>query len=126
MKVNWCVPTVNIKHFIDHYLKILPTSEEPDNAIGTEYSRFGSPTENTEFSPLNEKAALNKANQLPSMLLKEINKEIAEWINSIGNLSPLLSDYSAWHFSELALGIIWVTVSFSFKWIASKNLFNLI
>ena len=120
MKINWCIPTVNIKHFLDHYLKILPISEESEKVIGTEYSRLGSPSEQTDFSPLNEKAILHKTNQLPSVLLKEINKEIADWISSIGNLSPLLYDYWYCNFSEMALAIMCVTVSFSFKWIAGK------
>ena len=98
-------------------MKILPVSDEPDNA-GTEYSRFGSPTLNTEFSPTNPKVRANQSNQLSSQLLKEINKEIGEWVNSIGNLSPLLNDFSWWNLSEMAIAILWVTISFSFKWLA--------
>ena len=121
MKVSWCIPTVNIKHFIDHFIKILPASDENEKCAGTEYSRFGSPSNKSEFSTVNVQIKSNLANQLPSQLLKEVNKEIEEWVNSIGNLSPLLDDFSCWNLSEMGIAIVWVTISFSFKWLAGRS-----
>ena len=116
-KIDFKLTPVNLKHFIDHYMKILPTLEEKKK-YDMETSPISSPVRKDMMPDAFDKnlGGIKRREQVE--LLNEINKEIKEWINSISNLSPLLSDFSWWNFSEIAVASWWVTVSFSFKCLA--------
>mmetsp|Transcript_21474 Transcript_21474/g.19047 ORF Transcript_21474/g.19047 Transcript_21474/m.19047 type:complete len:113 (+) Transcript_21474:318-656(+) len=93
-KIDYKISPVNLKHFIDHYMKILPTIQDK-HKFETETSRLYSPLKSSIMPEAFEKniSGINKREQVE--LLKEINTEIKECINSISNLSPLLSDFSS-------------------------------
>ena len=120
LKIDFKISPVNLKHFIDHYIKILPSLDDKIKN-NWENSIWSSPQSIKDLIPeLFEKnlKSIKKREQVE--LLKEMNDEIREWINSICNLSPLLPDFSKCNFSEVAVASVWVTVSFSFKCLASK------
>lgn len=89
--------------------------------MNRELSPFTSPGLYSDFktNSLHNKLSTAKKNENLE-ILKEINDEIKDWVNSIGNLSPLLPEYSSWNFSEIGIAVLCVTISFSFKCLAGK------
>lgn len=39
-RINWKIPMINVKHFIDHYKRILPAFDKKDEEGSAELTRF--------------------------------------------------------------------------------------
>ncbi|CAI2386317.1 unnamed protein product [Moneuplotes crassus] len=121
LMIDFKINPVSLKHFIDHYCLILPQPEE--RVSETETSQVSSIFEDKKcmMTEAFNKSIKGIRKREQTAMIKEINDEIKECINSISNLSPLLPDFCCCHFSEISIASLCVTVSFSFKCLAAKN-----
>lgn len=86
-RIDWRMQVVNPKHFIDHFVRILPKFNQlPFSSPNKTYDRANSPI---STSSTNSYIASSKMRSLQ----KALNEEIEDCIDSIAKLSPLVPDY---------------------------------
>lgn len=81
-KINWKSPIVNVKHFIDHYIKVLPDFKKLH--ISNLKNHFAWDKESSD------KGQAKLFSRKMISLQGQLNEEIEDCIDSVAKLAPLV------------------------------------
>lgn len=113
-RINWKIPMITVKHFVDHYKRILPDFDKKDEAGTAEINRF------TKFFSIDE----SLQSELTSVGMKDLYKtwreEILECIDAISKLSPLMPEYINFKTKEISTAALVVSIKHSLKWLPEE------
>lgn len=111
-QVNWKMQIVNPKHFIDHYIRILPDLKTLQR-LNTRHNRL-----TTEESKTSEVSSTSKDLRLAHKILKE---EIEDCIDSVAKLSPLVPQYIEFNSVEVSSAALMIALKHSVKTIMNEG-----
>lgn len=108
-RINWNIPIINTKHFIDHFKRILPVfdkrNSDGSSALYTYSNVFG-----IDHSMQSELTSVGMKD-----LYKACRDEILECIDAISKLAPLIPEYINYKTKEIATAALVVSIKHSLK-----------
>ncbi|CAI2383183.1 unnamed protein product [Moneuplotes crassus] len=115
--INWKMQIINPKHFINHFVRILPSlktlqtiASRQNKVVKTEESKENNRTEST-IHP-------SKDLEYSHKILKE---EIEDCIDSVAKLSPLVPCYIEYNCAEVASAALMISIKHSVKTILNEG-----
>ena len=111
-RINWKLQIVNIKHFVDHFIRILP-----------DYKSLRIPNIKNHFSIKNNSKEKTNSNLLSRKMInlhKELNEEIEDWIDSVSKLAPLVPWYIEYTWTEIGAASLVIAIKHSLKTMKSE------
>ncbi|CAI2378498.1 unnamed protein product [Moneuplotes crassus] len=115
-RINWKMQIVNPKHFIDHYIRVLP-SLKILQLIATKQKKILNTEEAKEKNYL-DNSHPSKDLEYSHGLLRE---EIEDCIYSITKLSPLVPSYIEYNSAEVASAALTLSIKHSVKTILNEG-----
>ena len=107
-KIHWKMQIVNVKHFIDHYVRLLP-----------DFKKLQLSSIKHHFSNKNHDSHGGVGiGQMPRKLrsLQEwLNEEIEDCIDSVAKLSPLVPSYIDYNSAEVGSASLMIAIKHSIK-----------
>lgn len=108
-RINWKIPMINIKHFIDHYKRILPVFDKKNEEGSPELTRL------SRYFSLDQSAHSELTSVGMQDMFKTWRNEILEWIDAIAKLWPLIPEFINYKCKELATAALVVSIKHSLK-----------
>ena len=110
-RINWKIPMINIKHFVDHFKRILPEFDKEDDQGTAQITKF------SKFFTIDQ----SMQTELTTVSMKEFFKawrnEILEWIDAISKLCPLIPEFINYRTKEISTAALIVSIKHSLKWL---------
>ena len=108
-RINWQIPIITVKHFIDHYKRILPVFDKKGEDGIAEIWKF------KDFFKLDESAQTALSSNSTEGMIKKCRNDILEWIDAISKLAPLSSEYIDFKTKELATASLVLAIKYWIK-----------
>lgn len=113
-RIDWIIPMVTIKHFVDHYKRILPMFEKETSDGGLELCRF------SRYFNLDNKQQSEYSNEKMKEFYQKCRVEVLDCIDAISKLCPLIPEYINFWCSDLATAALVVSIKHSLKWLPEE------
>ena len=108
-RIDWKLPMINIKHFVDHYRRILPEFDKEDDNGTIQITKF------SKYFTIDQ----SMQTELTTVGMKEFFKacraEILECIDAISKLCPLIPEYINFRTKEISTAALIVSIKHSLK-----------
>ena len=110
-KIHWKLQIVNVKHFIDHYVKILPDFKKLQMTNLKQHFGINNKGKEGMSNLLGPKALSKKMISLQELL----NEEIEDCIDSVSKLAPLVPHYIDYSWDEIGSASLLMAIRHSIK-----------
>mmetsp|Transcript_31040 Transcript_31040/g.35453 ORF Transcript_31040/g.35453 Transcript_31040/m.35453 type:complete len:114 (+) Transcript_31040:1099-1440(+) len=108
-RINWKIPMITIKHFVDHYKRILPEFDKEDNEGLIEITRF------SKYFTIDREMQSELSTVEMKDMFKACRAEIMECIDAISKLCPLMPDYINYKTKDISISALVVSIKHSLK-----------
>lgn len=121
-KVNWKMQVVNPKHFIDHFVRVLP-SLDALQMISTRQNKILKSEESQEERKIDfrKHSLRSPTSKEKKITYKVLRDEIEDCIDSVAKLAPLVPCYIEFNSAEVASAALMIAIKHSIKTILNEG-----